>query len=72
MKWFEQQSPVVLCGEDPSAGMSLGCLSQHTSFSPLPPTVVQQSASVPGFFSSLPPDMPVPYQFPICCYIQQH
>jgi hypothetical protein len=70
MEQFEQQSIEVLCGEDPSAGVSLGCLSQQTS-SPAAPTVVQQSASILGFFSSLPPDMPVPCQFPLSCYSQQ-
>lgn len=72
MERFKRQSTVVLCGEDPSAGVSVGCLSQHTSFSPPPPTVVQQSTSIHGFLTSLPPDMPVPYQFPVSCYIQQH
>jgi hypothetical protein len=68
MERFQQQSTKVLCGEDPSTGMSVGCLSQHTS----PPPLVQQSLSVPGFCSNLPPDMPVPSQFPLCYYIQQH
>jgi len=71
MEQLEQQSIEVLCGEDPSTGVSVGCLSQHTS-SPPTPTVVQQSASIPGFFSSLPLDMPVPFQFPLSCYSQQH
>jgi len=70
--WFEQQSTEIVCGEDPSVGVSVGYLSQHTSSSPLPPTLVQQSAAIPGFFTSLPPDKPVPYQFPVSCYIQQH
>jgi hypothetical protein len=66
MEQFEQQSIEVLCGEDPSTGVSVGCLPQHTS--PSTPTVVQQSTSIPGFFNSLPPDMPVPYQFPLSYY----
>jgi hypothetical protein len=70
MEWFKRQSTEILCGEDPSAGVSVGCLSQHTS-SPRP-TAVQQSASICGFFSSLPPDVPVCCQFPLSCYIQQH
>jgi len=71
MEWFEQQPTEVLCGEDPSAGVSVGCLSQHTS-SPPRPTMVQQSASIHSLFRSLPLDMPVPYQFSLPHYIKQH
>jgi hypothetical protein len=56
MQQFQQQSAAVLCGKDPSADVSVGCLSQHTSL----PLLARQPASGPGIFNSLAPDIPVP------------